>query len=49
MERAQAFSLAEDLEDKGFDHITLWSLQFDWTVVLRIHGLRLDHGINGIE
>ena len=42
MERAQAFSLAEDLEGKGFDHITLWSDQFDWTVVLRIHGLHSD-------
>ncbi len=42
MERAQAFSLATDLENKGFDHITLWSDQFDWTVVLRIHGLHSD-------
>ena len=42
MERAQAFSLATDLENKVFDHITLWSDQFDWTVVLRIHGLHSD-------
>jgi hypothetical protein len=42
MEREQAFSLARDLEAKGLDQITLYSQQFDWTVVLRIHGLNSD-------
>jgi hypothetical protein len=42
MEREQAFSLVRDLEAKGLDQITLYSQQFDWTVVLRIHGLNSD-------
>jgi hypothetical protein len=52
MERAQAFSLASDLEDKGFDRISLWSEQMDWTVALRIHGLHSDvvkEALNTVE
>ena len=42
MERAQAFSLAEDLEGNGFDRISLWSDAMDWTVAVRLHGLNSD-------
>ena len=42
MERARAFSLAEDLEDKGFDRISLWSDAMDWTMAVRLHRLNSD-------
>ena len=52
MERAQAFSLAEDLEGEGFDRISLWSDAMDWTVAVRLHGLNSDavkNALNTVE